>query len=457
MISLVELAERAQRSPKVDEKEWDLRLFKTYGELANKYKITGQYPGDDVFFNTDDDLADRAFEAAIEFLKENGIYCVSTKRVIRLTEDEIYDSLKGIPSKIIMGEGRDQRVWYQHDIESREPLNVCPGHHAPFDEEYGPLVVKNFAQIQRADFIEGFNFTSVDGKEIFGEPLETYAAIRELSWMREGVRKAGRPGMAIVLYPITTRVGPFLAPIDPEYGLRRTDGVLLSILPDVKIETDLLTVAIKLDDYGCFRVSGSFAMIGGFCGGLEGAIIEGIVKPIAASICYHSFINYVGVEHITSVSAQKRIIQPLVWGSSVVCQALIRNTNIPIMHWLIPTSGPGTYTHLMEIAFRAIQAPLNGQNLYAPRHSRPEMNRGQTPLEAEFMIEVSDAVIDSRFTREEANEILKPLTDELLKLELERGKHIQETYDLVTHKPKEEFAKIYERVKERLREVGLSI
>ena len=37
---------------------------------------------------------------------------------------------------------------------------------------------------------------------------------------------------------------------------------------------------------------------------------------------------------------------------------------------------------------QSIEAPINGMNLYAPRHCRTTVNHGQTPLEAEWMIEV---------------------------------------------------------------------
>ena len=124
-------------------------------------------------------------------------------------------------------------------------------------------MVKNFAQIPRGDYLEGFNFAVVDGREIFGPPLEAYAARREVAWLREGIRKAGRPGMAIAYYPINTRAATMIAPLDPVSGLRRTDGVILSPLPDIKVETDLLTAAIVYEDYGCFRINhGALALVG---------------------------------------------------------------------------------------------------------------------------------------------------------------------------------------------------
>ena len=112
-------------------------------KLVQKHEIRWRETGS--WFNTDDDLADRAFRAAVEFLTETGIYCTSTNRVIHFTEDEVLDAIREAPEQVHMGEGRDARVFKQQALEGRTALNFCPGHHAPFTEELAPLVVKNMA------------------------------------------------------------------------------------------------------------------------------------------------------------------------------------------------------------------------------------------------------------------------------------------------------------------------
>ena len=453
MISLLEVAERSQRGPKMDEKEWDMNLFRKISALLKKYEI--KQPTDGTWFNMDDGLVDRAFEAAIEFLSENGVYCITTNRVVQFSREEILTAVKEAPNYVLMGEGRDQRVWKQRKIEGKELLNLCPGHHSPFTEDLAHLVVKNFAQIPRTDFLEGFNFTSVDGYEIFGQPIEVFAVKRQMAWLREGIRNAGRPGLSIVLYPITTRASVLIAAMDPDRGLRRTDGILLSLLPDLKCEHDLLATAIACQDYGCYSLSGSFSMAGGFCGGVEGAIIEGICKPIAAMLCYRDYINYTGVEYTSSVSVMKITLQPYNWARSVVNQALNTKTNTCCMAWVIPTSGPGTELALWESAIRCIEAPINGCNLYAPRRSRAEMNKGQTPLDAEWMVEVSDATIKAGLDRLQAGEVLRKVAEHVVGKAPQTGMDIRDCYDLVRHAPRPAYKEIYLRVKNELAEMGL--
>ncbi|MDP2953191.1 MAG: monomethylamine:corrinoid methyltransferase, partial [Chloroflexota bacterium] len=140
---------------------------------------------------------------------------------------------------------------------------------------------------------------------------------------------------------------------------------------------------------------------------------------------------------------------------SVVDQALNKYTNVICLAWVIPTSGPGTENHLLEVAIRSIEATINGAGLYAPRHSRAAMNAGQTPLEAEFMVEVSDATLRAGLDRQRAGDILLKLTETLKGRQPEPGKPIQEIYDLVNHRPKPEFERVYREVKEQLVALGL--
>jgi methylamine---corrinoid protein Co-methyltransferase len=427
------IAERTQTGEKIEEKKWDMSLFQTINKLVKKYDI--RQPETPSFINQDDELVARAFQAAVDFLEIMGIYCISTRRRVRLSREEILLAIAEAPRKIQMGEGRDRRVWKQRSIECREKLNICPGLHAPYTEDLAGAVVSNFAQIPRADFIEGFNFSKVDGREIMGPPMEVYASRRQIGWMREGVRKAGRPGLAIVYYPINTRAEDLIGVMDPDHGLRRTDGILLSLLPDLKMEQDLLSAALVYEEYGSFKLSGSFAIAGGFCGGVEGAIVEGIAKPIAAMMAYRDYINYTGIEHIHMLNARQVLLPGVNWARSIVNQALNRFTHTICMRWVIPTSGPGTVLNLLEVAMQSIEAPINGMNLYAPRQCRTATNRGQTPLEAEWMIAVSDAVIDQGVDRQGANALLARIAHRIQGEKPAEGYAISECYDLVRHKP----------------------
>jgi len=455
MISLVEIADRMRTGPMMSGKDWDMALFKKMSELVKEYEI--RCPDDpSVWINTDDSLADAAWQAAADFVVDVGCLCLDRERVVKFSEEEVRDAIRSMQREVVMGEGKDARVWRQHEIEGTEPMNVAPGHHAPFTEDLANLVVQNFAMIPRLDFLEGFNFPKIDGYDIYGIPLEAYASKRQVAWVREGVRKAGRPGAAIVLYPISTAASSFLAAIDPVAGLRPTDGILLSVLPDVKVQYDLMTAALVYQSYGYFGISGSFGIAGGFAGGPEGAIIESLAKTIIAWMVYRDNLYYNGVEHFNHVSGGRRSMFPIHFARSVVYQATIRNSDGIPMHWPIPVSELCTESHLEELVLRSIEATVNGANLYVPRVSRSRMNGGQTPADAELMIEASDATLRSGVKRVDVYEMFEPVITKLMTNSTpEPGKLITECYDLRRHRPSPEYQELIGRVKKEFEDCGL--
>ncbi len=83
------------------------------------------------------------------------------------------------------------------------------------------------------------------------------------------------------------------------------------------------------------------------------------------------------------------------------------------------------------------------------------MNAGQTPLEAEWMLEVSDATIRAGMDRAKADEALWKIAEKLKDRRPEPGFAIQECYDLVRHRPTTAYHDVYLGVKEFLAGLGL--
>jgi methylamine--corrinoid protein Co-methyltransferase len=456
MISLLEIAERTQKGHKTPEDRWNMDLFRKMEGLGRMYDIPDR--PNDSFFNMDDSLADRAFRAAMDFIVQQGVFCTTTGRVIRFSEPEVCEVIEGGPDSLQVGEGSDARLIRKRGVEEKGGMVQCPGHHAPWSEDMAPLVVKGFAQITSAVYIEGFNFAVVDGREVMGLPMEVYASRRQVAWLREGVRKAGRPGMAIAYYPINTRAPNLLAVMDRESGLRPTDGMLLSVLPDVKIEHDYLAAAIACEEYGCFRRNGAVAQYGGFAGGLPGAIIEGIVKPIVGYLVYRAALCTTGVGSIWSTTSDRIAMDAsLIWGSSVVNQALFRNTNLIRFGGNEGAGGtrPGTTDHLWSTAAGAICAVMNGCNLYITRTSRTRLNASQTPLEAEWRYEVAEAVGRANLDRAGAVTVLEQIAAKLRGKSAETAVPAEEYYDFVRHRPRPEYKEAYLRVKDDVASLGL--
>jgi methylamine--corrinoid protein Co-methyltransferase len=419
LISLLELAERAYRGPRMGEKEWDLGLFRKMQRLVEVHKLA--YSGPDRYLDVDDDYVDRAFRAAVAFLSEAGVYCISTNRVIHFDEEEVLDAVKSAPHEFVVGEGRDARVVRKRTMEDRRRVNVISGGHCPWPQDVASMAQTAYARVLRGDIIEGFNLAHIDGYEVHGLPLAVYAARREFAIMREAVRKAGRPGMAVTLYPILTKAGPLIAPIDPDTGLRRTDGLLLSVLPDMKVEADYLATAITYEGYGGYKVNGGcFSIIGGFCGGVEGAIIEAIAKGITAWMVYRDVFQYGGtVSGSRSLTARwtpameekyrkAPTLRSPIWSTYVVQRALSRNTNIIRFGGIegrAGIGGIGSEAELLSMARDVIANTVMGCNLVCTTGSNP------TPYHVEFRARVADATVRARIKQDEVRGLMEEIDD----------------------------------------------
>ena len=125
---------------KMDEKSWNLGLFKKMESLKKEYRLA--HPKEPTVFNLDEEMADRAFEAAVDFLASTGVYCSSTQRVITLSQNEIRQAIREAPSEITVGEGRDSRVIRKREIRDHRPPNVVGGSHAPYPESLLTLAPK---------------------------------------------------------------------------------------------------------------------------------------------------------------------------------------------------------------------------------------------------------------------------------------------------------------------------
>ena len=473
MISLLEIAERARSGPKLSEKAWNLGLFQTMQTLVKRFHL--EQPDQETFFQVDPEYCDRAFHAAIQFLSERGVYCINSHRVIQFTEDELYRAIRAIPATIIIGEGRETTTIHKRALEDTRPLYTKLAGHGPWSDELLPLplIVRNLAQVSRCAMIEGFNFTRIDGREIYGLPLEAYAAKREIALMREGLRKAGRPGTALVYYPISTQAATLLAPIDPQSGLRRSDGILLSTLPDLKVEDSLLTAAIVYEEYGCYRMNGgSFAIVGGFCGGPEGAIIESIAKTLAAWLVYRDGFQYGGcirqrMESRTYVPTRPLQEELFIWPSIVVNTALSRNTNVIRFggFYGLPAIGSGGSSDALIIqGLHAMANTVLGSSV---------INGGLVPPVTEFLLDISDATIRARISLADMNELIQQAIATIPQPQTSSTKHIldrrmvlysdpvayfaplQQQYDFVKQQPTPTFLKHVTQAKRYFTQYGL--
>jgi methylamine--corrinoid protein Co-methyltransferase len=443
MLSLLEVAERTRQGPKMTEMDWNMGLFHKMEELSRRYGIAVPENSWDDFCNEDADLARRALEAGIAFVTEMGTYCIQTERVVRFSEDEVRGTLAEAPRQVVMGEGDDARVFGEGPSDLPE-LRGTQYLHGPFEDEIALDVIRCYIETLGVDYLEGYNFRRLDGREIHGVSMEVAAARRQVGRLREAFRQIGRPGMAAILYPISTADAVLTAAIDPEHGLRPTDGILLSPLPDAKLDLDHLTAAIVHEDYGTRgKNGGGYSMAGGFCGGIAGAIIETIAKAILAWMTLRDVFNGGGIGNTLSIRQKAIKVQPILnWGSSVCSQALAManplwgGRGFSTSGGIGSSSGPGSRTHLWEISMGAIGAGIAGTEASGGRwHITTIMNARHTPYETVFAREVAEATRRAGISEKDIPALMKRLTPRLEAMPVQQGRDIRECYDIVNNRP----------------------
>ncbi|MGA2464185.1 MAG: monomethylamine:corrinoid methyltransferase [Thermodesulfobacteriota bacterium] len=452
MINLFDILDRSYWGEKIeDEKQWDLRVWKKAVELAKKYNI--RYDPKYAVV-CDDDMADRCFEAAIQLLARVGVFNAGTKRVIRFEEEEIRKGLSQLRDHIIMGDGRDRVILSRRRIEAFDPVKFMAGHFACTDN-VAPKLYQAMAEVQSLDVIEGFNFYGEHtGRQMEGMVHETLGTKAILSTIRP-----------ILYYPVSPNPAAMIAALDPDNGIRKTDAMEITPLPELKIESNLLAVAVAASEYGAFICSDDTSILHGFGGGPDENAIIGIAQSLQTYLTYR--VDFKFLAQGIAVDATTGVWPESSWVRSMTVVTLSRNIGSPIFSAFGTAAEPGNDYRWFELALRTVSASVCGAHIAVCRPTRPMRPNLLTPLEIEWCSEISRAAVRSKISREEANRIIverfaprvKPVyvTPAKNRAALLKGKPFEELYDLNTLKPTNEYLESYRAARKEVASFGLKL
>jgi methylamine---corrinoid protein Co-methyltransferase len=188
--------DRAKVGEKCTQDDWDLmRIPMKAMELKQKYGL--DFKGE--FVPTDKDMMEKLFQAGFEMLLESGIYCTDTHRVVKYTEDEIWDAINNVQKEFTLGTGRDAVNVKKRSIgDKKKPIIQGGPTGSPISEEVFMPVHMSYALEKEVDTIVDGVMTSVRGKPpIPKSPYEVLAAKTEARLIKQACAMAGRPGMGI--------------------------------------------------------------------------------------------------------------------------------------------------------------------------------------------------------------------------------------------------------------------
>ncbi len=451
---MLAVLERAETGPMMEEKEFELRLVApTIRKLVKKYGIKFDR---ETIVPSDNDLADRVFEAGMELAAEIGVFCQTTSRRITWTRDELAEGLRYCPSEALMGDGADAVTARSRVPEDVRPPLISGGAYGVVVPEdlFVPLML-SYAQEAVIDIIDNGNLESVYGYPVkAASPWEALGGWREAELSMQVINRAGRPGLCVGCVELSPTA---LAEISASSwgGFRPSDWHHVATVSEFKTNYDLLTKVVHTARIGGVMEAYYNPILGGYVGGAEGVALALTAGPILLNQIYmgttyntrpdHPFLN-------CDTTAD------LLWAQSVAFQGLSRNTNLLIASLAGPAGGPGTKTILYENAAFAITTVVSGLAVVtASMSAGGRIPKHASGLDAKIVGEVAHAV--RGMSREQANEAVKRLLS-LYEPDLPTnpiGRPFDEVYDIEKVRPTAEWQGMYDEVRNELVHLGIPV
>jgi len=447
MIGFPAVVERALTGPICSERDFELEiLVPSLRRVLEKYGIEYD-PQSPV--PADDGLADRVWAAAIELLCDTGVYCIDTERRILFTRDEIEGALETGPRGDSFGQGRDAKRMPRRRPEDDTPpwCSVGAGG-SPVSSEGNLLgLVRACAENPLGDSITTPSLAEVDGRRVVaGSPLGVEGAIRTALLAREGLRRAGRPGMPIV-NGIATAVRSHEHFAGHRFGIRTTDALEIGTVHEMKVDFDSLNKVAYSLATGSLIFAENGVILGGLAGGPAGvAVVTAAYNPVDLLVL-RGAVQHPFPTHFDLGTTSTR---DTIWARSVANQAVTRNSPLPVVNIGYTGAGPMTDMVLYEYAAWVIAAVASGGSIEVGGSARGTAVDHTSPVEPLFASEVAHAV--AGMSREEANGIVAALLEkyEDRLREPPAGKRYQECFDVGAGTPVEEFVELYRGVRQEM-------
>ena len=450
---LPEIVKRSETGPYMKEADFDMAIARKVPELIKKY---GLKYDPSVLVPSDDDLANRLYQAGLELFLEMGAYNMSTQRRILFTRDEVEETVALVPKNITLGTGKDAVVMRHRGVESKVPCIIHSGPTGtPCSEKYHPFILESCAQEPLVNCLGAGSVSTYMGEKIIpGTPTEILSVQRDAVVAREATRKAGRPGMHIndIASPLTC--AGKIATINPERGMRPTDGLLVSQMVELKTDYDQLSRAAHMKTVGMHIVDLMTPLVGGLGGGPQGTAIVTIACHLLGVMCYAASYHIYGHMHLLESTDTDRMG---LWVYSVGGQALAINTSIQSINAIYTQAGLGTEDVLWEIAAASVASTVSGIHQGGVGATGGSTEDHTSGLENRFNAQVSHSSLG--MSRDDANSYVLAFLKHYEESHKNPppGKPFSQIYNLDSLEPTEEWLDIYNRVSDAIIDIGLDI
>jgi methylamine---corrinoid protein Co-methyltransferase len=450
---LVDILDRMENGVIADEKEFDLKIVASgVKRFVKEFGIS--FDGINLV-NTDNDMADRCFQAGLKLAVHTGVFCKSNGRRLMWSEREILETIQGAPSSLLIGFGHDARLEQRRNPEdSLPPIIIAGPLGTPLREDQFIPVMMSYIQEPLTDTTIAGTLETVYGRDPrTRSPWEILSGWLEAELMLTAARRVGREGMSFsCVVGAVSDVTQLSA--TSRGGYRPTDWHQIAMISELKTNYELLNKLTHMVQTDSIIHSFCNPIFGGLAGGAEGLAVIEAAGLILLQMLYMTTTHSQCPTHpmfMCNTSPE------IIWSTGLSIQALSRNSPFMLDGVVSPVGGPCTKTLLYETAAMVLAATSSGAaRLMGPRSTAGKFCGHVTGLEGRFMGEVGHAA--AGMSRLQANEIVKQLVP-MYKDQLGRepkGVSFEEAYDLRTLQPKPEWLAIYDEVKREVSALGVA-
>jgi methylamine--corrinoid protein Co-methyltransferase len=450
---LMDVLQRGLTGPIMEEEAFNRQVTQGIRRVVREYQIR-LHP--EHIINQDDELADRTWQAALDFLAACGVYNQSTGRVIMYNQKELLNALAEAPDQVWLGSGTDAVLERYRRVEDPlVPLNMGSPIGSPAPEELFVPLMQSYIQEPLVDVTCAASLMTVHGQEIrVGSPFEILAAWEEVDLMRIALARAGRPGMAWTGLMLSMSDAGQLSAVNP-LGLHSSDLHTFGIVSELKTNFEILNKLTHSIRMGGIVDPYANPIYGGLGGGIEGQAVLICAAMIALSVVFLAACCGSSPTHPFQFNdTGKEVMQ----ATSLAFQAIARNSHLMTNLTTSPVGGPGTRTLLYETAAFTLMSTVSGiSRLLGPRSATGVVPAHFSGLEARFSGEILRAA--ARVNRGQAEELVQRLYAQYVD-QLDQkpyGLPFQELYDVQAIKPVDAWQKMVDETLEELAQWGLPV
>lgn len=452
---------RCETGPICPKKKFDTEVYwKNLNRITKKYNI--QYDPEHPI-PVDDDVLDRLWEAAIEFVITCGVLCLDTERIIQFTEQEIMDGLENLPTEVTWGGGKDAIVVKHRGFEDydsgKNPVFTIGRISGPVTEDVHDAICLSYAKEPLVDLVQFQGaVSSIMGVPIKpSSPFELLQEMKRQAMVIDVCRRAGRPGLPDKgSTPVTLRAEMAGA----MSGMRKGDMRHAYIMPHMCTDYDQMCRAAfwHANGFGVWSIGEAF--VGSISGGPATSAVNCLAELIVITLLYEPVqLGVWSCDGIYFTNASRETF----FVNNYSAASYMRHTHAPSL-WggcAIATAQVMSKEYFYEFGAGAICTTVLGLGANGGSGCQSARPNHVTGLGVRWGAEVGRAVGKARLTRKQANDIVnqilpkyQPFIDnKTLHTKGEGG--FKEAYDLERVVPNERYMQIYESVKKEFQDLGL--